>query len=78
VAFEWHVFTEFSIIAQYLVTSGAGVGLGDLSLPVHEIVAGFKWEPWQGVLIEISIVENIINPYTSPDFGVHGGVTFRW
>jgi len=78
VAFEWHVFTEFSIIAQYLVTSGAGVGLEDLALPVHEVVAGFKWEPWQGVLIEISIVENIINPNNSPDFGVHGGVTFRW
>jgi len=78
VAFEWHLVTEFSIIAQYLVTSGSGVGVPDFRLPSHEIVAGFKWEPWQGVLIEISIVENIINPYNSPDFGVHGGVTFRW
>jgi len=78
VCFEWHLVTEFSIIAQYMVTSGSAVGLEDLSLPSHEVVAGFKWEPWRGVLIELSIVENIINPYNSPDFGVHGGVTFRW
>jgi hypothetical protein len=78
VAFEWHVATQFSIIAQYVVTSGGMIRLSDLSLPCHEIVTGFKWEPWKGVLIELAIVENIINPYNSPDFGVHGGVTFRW
>ena len=77
-AIEWHLATEFSIIAQYMITSGSAVGLTDLSLPIHEVVAGFKWEPFPGVLLELAIVENIINPHNSPDFGVHVGVTFRW
>jgi hypothetical protein len=78
VAIEWNILDEFSVICQYVLTSGGAERLKDFSLPDHEIVAGFKWEPWRGVLIDVSIVENIINPYNSPDFGLHGGITFRW
>jgi len=77
-AVEWHLAAEFSLIAQYVATSGGVDRFTEFSHPSHEIVAGFKWEPWRGVLIELAIVENIINPYNSPDFGVHGGATFRW
>jgi uncharacterized protein DUF3187 len=78
VAVEWHAATDFSLIVQYLVTSGAAERLSDFSLPCHEIVAGFKGEPWPGVILEAAIVENIINFKNSPDFGVHLGITFRW
>jgi len=78
VAVEWHLAAEFSLIAQYVITSGPAERLADFSLPCHEIVAGFKWETWRGVLFELSIVENIVNYYNSPDFGIHAGVTFRW
>jgi hypothetical protein len=77
-AIEWHLATEFSLIAEYLMTSGAAERLSDFSRPCHEIVAGFKWEPWRGVLVEMAIVENIINFQNSPDFGIHAGITFRW
>jgi len=78
VAVEWRVATDVSLIAQYLITSGSAEGLSDFSRPCHELVAGFKWEPRRGLLIELALVENIINFNNSPDFGVHGGITLRW
>jgi len=78
VAVEWHVTPELSLIVQNLVTSGMAERLSDFSRPCHEIQAGFKWEPSRGVLVEMSITENIVNFSNSPDFGIHGGITFRW
>ena len=75
---EWHLATEFSLIAQYVITSGSAERLSDFSRPCHEILTGFKWEPWKGVLIQFALEENIINFANSPDFGVHAGITFRW
>jgi hypothetical protein len=75
---EWHLAPTFSLIGQWMITSGAVDRLEDLSRPVHEITAGFKWELRTGILIELAIVENVINFQNSPDFGVHAGVTIRW
>ena len=77
-AVEWHLASDLSLIAHYTITSGAGERLDAFSVPCHEILGGFKFEPWVGVLFEFALVENIINPDNSPDFGVHAGVTFRW
>jgi len=78
VALEWNLAPEVSLIAQYQITSGGVDRLQDFSKPSHEIVAGFKWEPRRGLLVELGIVENIINFYNSPDFGIHAGLSFRW
>ena len=68
----------FSIAGQYLITSGGLDSLDDLSRPSHEITAGFKWKLGRAYVLETAIIENIINPYNSPDFGVHFSVTVRW
>jgi hypothetical protein len=52
--------------------------LQDFSRPSNEIVAGFKWEPRRGLLVELGIVENIVNFSNSPDFGIHAGLSLRW
>jgi hypothetical protein len=77
-ALEIHVIDDFSVIGQLLVTSGGVDGLQHLSDPSYEVTAGFKWEFWDGMLLDFGIVENIIDFRNSPDFGVHGGLTFRW
>jgi hypothetical protein len=76
--FEVRPLSWFSITAQYLLTSGGADGLGDLSRPSNEITAGFKWDLGRGYLLETAIIENVINPYNSPDFGVHLSLTMRW
>ena len=49
VGVEWHVAAGFSLDRPVPgVTSGAAERLADFSLPCHEIVAGFKWEPRRG------------------------------
>jgi hypothetical protein len=75
---EIRAVSWFSITAQYLITSGGVDDLADLSLPSHEITAGFKWDLGKGFLLETAILENIINPYNTPDFGVHLSLTVRW
>lgn len=68
----------FSVVAQYLITSGGVDSMDDLSRPSHEIAAGFKWDLGKGYLLETAILENIINPFNSPDFGVHLSLVVRW
>jgi hypothetical protein len=77
-AVEWRCLPRFSIVAQYLLKSGAVDGLRDFSLPSHEITAGFKWEVGGGALISMAILENVVNPYNTPDFGVHVEIACRW
>lgn len=77
-AVEWRCFRRFSVVAQYLLKSGAVDRLPDFSVPSNEITAGFKWEIGTGVLIGVAILENVINPYNTPDFGIHLELGFRW
>jgi hypothetical protein len=77
-ALELNVISDFSVIGQLLVTSGGIDGLKHLSDPCYEVTAGFKWEFLKGMILDFAIVENVINFENSPDFGIHGGLTFRW
>ncbi len=75
---EIRCFSWMSVTGQYLITSGGVDSLGDFSRPSHEITAGFKWDLGGGALLEFAILENILDFYNSPDFGVHLGLTVRW
>lgn len=75
---EIRVLDWWSITGQYLITSGGVDSMNALSRPSHEVIAGFKWDLGAGFLLETAIQENIINPYSSPDFGVHLGLLIRW
>ncbi|HLY11603.1 MAG TPA: DUF3187 family protein [Planctomycetota bacterium] len=76
--FEIRAASWVSITAQYLLTSGGVDELGDLSRPSNEVTAGFKWDLGRGYLLETAVLENVINPYNTPDFGVHFSLTVRW
>ena len=75
---EVRCLSWMSVTAQYLISSGGVDSLGDLSRPSHEITAGFKWNLDGGVLLEFAVLENILDFYNSPDFGVHFGLAVRW
>jgi hypothetical protein len=71
-------FPWMSVTAQYLISSGGVDSLGDFSRPSHEITVGFKWDVGGGVLLDFAILENILDFYNTPDFGVHLGLAVRW
>ncbi len=75
---EWNLHPAFSLIGQFQATSGGVSGIEHLTRAAFEVVAGAKWQFVTGVLLEIAIVENVINFSNSPDFGVHGGLSFRF
>jgi hypothetical protein len=75
---EARCFPWMSVTGQYLITSGGVDALSHLSRPSHEITAGFKWDLSGGVLLELGVIENILDFYNSPDFGVHFGMAARW
>jgi Protein of unknown function (DUF3187) len=77
-AVEWRCLPRFSIVAQYLLKRGAIERLGDFSVPSNEITAGFKWELGRGALLGVAVLENVVNPYNTPDFGLHAELAFRW
>jgi hypothetical protein len=77
-AVEWRALPGFSVLGQYLLKSGAVDQLHDFSLPSNEITAGFKWEIGAGFLISVAILENVVNPYNTPDFGFHLELALRF
>ena len=77
-ALEWRAFSRASIIAQYLYSDGLAIDLGELSDASHEVNLGFKWECSPGVVLEFALIENFLTTNNSPDFGLHGGVAWRF
>ncbi|MFQ5936083.1 MAG: DUF3187 family protein [Acidiferrobacterales bacterium] len=78
-AVEWRHWPKTSLIAQFLVTEGAAEDLGDFSKPSNEIVFGWKKELGSGgTVLEAGVVENVITPDNSPDFGLHFGISHRF
>lgn len=60
--------------AAFAQDEAAGV---DLLPPTHEITLGWKGEVARDAVLEIGLVENVITFDNSPDFGVHGGFSYR-
>lgn len=77
-ALEWRFTSSMSFLFQYLVTQGDVESLGPFSKNSHEITLGWKGEIWTRSVLEIGFIENIINFASSPDFGVHVGLAYRF
>jgi len=75
---EWHCLSRFSLVAGYLLSRGVVPRLPEFSLPSNEVSAGIRWELAPGVLLSVGILENVINPYNTPDFGFQAELAFRW
>ena len=80
---EWELVGGVSLVAHAWVESRRerelfddpappGVGEADLTFGnyVTYIAGGFKVEPISGLLLELGIIENLIDPETTADFGV--------
>jgi uncharacterized protein DUF3187 len=77
-AVEWKFSRRVSGILQYLATEGSVEHFKAFSYASNQIALGVKWEPDRGVLVEAAILENLISPHNSADFGFHLGMTLRW
>lgn len=77
-AAEWKVRPRQSIVAQYLLTEGVVEDFGPFSKLVNEVVLGFKWEVRPGGILELGVIENVLTPENSPDFGLHVGWSRRF
>jgi hypothetical protein len=77
-ALEWRASDGFSLILQHQWTQGAVRDLASFSEPSNEISLGAKVLVSDRLLIEVSVVENIVNFDNSPDFGLHTGVTVQF
>lgn len=74
-AVEWNLAADVSLVAQHLYSRGAMTGYGALSEASYEISLGVKIEAARGMVVELSVIENIVVFDNSPDFGVHFGLT---
>lgn len=77
-AVEWRFRPRMSLVLQYLGSEGAVTELGPFSESSHEVVIGLKWEPDEGGVLEIGLLENIVIFDNSPDFGLHAAYTRRF
>lgn len=77
-AVEWQCLPGFSLTGQYLWKTGAVSRLEDFSRPSNEIAAGLAWEIATGVVFEVGVLENVVNPYNTPDFGFHFALAVRF
>ena len=77
-ALEWRFLAGASVVLQHLWTPGALEGFGDLSRPSYELGLGFKVEVAESAVLEIGLTENLLVFDSSPDFGMHAGLTLRF
>lgn len=75
---EWRCASRFSVVGSYLVTRGAVPRQPEFSLPANEVAGGIRWELSSGVLLGVALLENVVNPYNTPDFGVQIELSVRW
>lgn len=74
-AVEWRWTPDLSMIFQYLISQGAAEDWLEFSDPSHEVLLGWKIEVVPGAVFEMGLIENLVIPDNSPDFGFHVGVT---
>jgi hypothetical protein len=77
-AVEWRFLEGASLVLQHLWTPGALEGFGELSRPSYELALGLKIEVLPGSVLEIGGTENILVFDSSPDFGLHAGLSVRF
>lgn len=75
---EYRLRGRTSLILQNLINSGAAEDFFEFSEYTDEMTLGMKTELSPGLLIELGLIENLIHFTNSPDFGVHGGVSYRF
>jgi len=75
---EWRFAQHHSLLMQCLVSEGAAKNLGPFSDASYEVTLGWKWEVIPHGVLEIGLIENIIIWDNSPDFGLHGGFSYRF
>lgn len=77
-ALEWRYAPRAAWIVQYLVTSGVTRNRDPFDDSSHEINLGWKRELEPGLVIEVGLIENVIEPDSSPDFGLHFAIRRRF
>ncbi len=75
---EWRFAQHHSLLLQGLITEGAAKNLGPFSDASYEVTLGWKWEVIPSGVMELGLIENIIIWDNSPDFGLHGGFSYRF
>jgi hypothetical protein len=90
--FEWEITPWLSFVTHVWIESHrerelyedppAAPGVGEADLPygnyVTYVAAGFKLEPLPGLLVDVGLLENIIDPETTSDFAFLGNVAYRF
>ncbi len=75
------IWLERNVTFEFNYTLHDGVAqheeFGALHKSAHEFALGFKWAVQEDVIIEFGIIENSVNDFNTPDFGVHLGLIFR-
>ncbi|HVN76316.1 MAG TPA: DUF3187 family protein [Thermoanaerobaculaceae bacterium] len=74
---EYRVSPGSSWLVQALVTSPGAENFGDFSKNTYEITAGWKHLVSRAVLVEVSVLENLLIFDNSPDVGFHVGLVWR-
>ena len=77
-AVEWRYAPTAAFVLQYLVTDGVASARDPFDDPSNEVNLGWKKEVSSGLVIEIGLIENVIEPDNSPDFGLHFGLRKRF
>ncbi len=79
--FGIEIWLERTVTLEFGYTLHEGVAkstdFGALHKGAHEFALGFKWAVQDDVVIEFGIIENSVNDFNTPDFGVHLGLSFR-
>lgn len=90
VGFEWQIVPRVSLVAHaWLETKRERQafedrpGVMDADLAYTEDVLtyyaiGFKLEPVDGLTVELGMLENIVDPETTADFGLLGNISYRF
>ncbi len=84
---QWHLSTLVSLeyrrpdadhawVAQILCESGVTEDNYPFSNATYEVMFGYKYRLWQSVVMEFSILENVLTFDNSPDFGLHTALTY--
>lgn len=91
VGFEWEILPALSFVTHFWVETPnvrdlyddpppPGAGEADLKFGnyVTYVAVGFKAEPLPGLLVDLGILENVVDPETTADFAVLMNVAYRF